>query len=55
MPASWSQLATQLGDDLVDGLLEADQTTEAGIEAQRRVSRRCSEAGGSTSPEARAC
>ncbi len=29
------QLASELGDELVKGILEADQTTEAGIQAQR--------------------
>ena len=48
------QLAGALGDELVKGLLEADQTTEAGIDAQRaRVAALKEKLGKETSLEAK--
>jgi pyruvate-ferredoxin/flavodoxin oxidoreductase len=48
------QLAAQLGDDLVQGLLAADQSTEGGIRAQReRVAQLRKKLEGSADPKAK--
>ena len=54
-PASWSwRLSAVIGDEPGAGLLDADQSTEAGIDAQReRVKALQGEAGGRQYPEAR--